>query len=111
MTFPHHGIDYRWRLSRADIDEVLHYTHWIPASRGITDRFFADRYPGGSLGAFVAIFRAASIILRDHVGSPHGGRCHWRLRHLYFTDTATWSIEWDDAVTGDDGRYLWRHTQ
>lgn len=104
----HHAIEYRWRLSRAEVDQVLHYTHWIPNTRGFTERFFAHQYPGGSLGTFVAAFRAAGILLSDHHGTPHGGRCHWRVRWIYFSDATSWAVEWDDDVTADDGMCLWR---
>lgn len=106
-TFTYNGNHYRWMLRREDIDRVLHYTHWIPNTRGFTQRFFDENYPGESLGGFMAVFKAAGILLKDGLGSPFGGRCHWKLRHLYFTDKAHWAIEWDDTVTEDDRKFFY----
>ena len=106
-TVPFHGNAYRWKLRREDIDRVLHYTHWIPNTRGITQRFFAEHYPGESLSGFMGVFRAAGILLDDGRGAPFGGRCHWRLRHLYFTDAAHWAVDWDESIETDDGAFFY----
>lgn len=108
MTEQYHyqGIDYRWRLTREKVDQVLHYTHWIPNTKGFTRTFFATNYPGEDLGRFMAVFKAAGIRLNDGRGAPHGGRCHWGLKHLYFTDATSFAVEWDDTVTEDDGSYF-----
>lgn len=100
------GAIYKWRLSRRDVDQVLRYTHWIPNTRGLTDRFFKRRYPGEDLSGFLAVFRASGILLRKGPGPPGLGRCHWALRYLYFSDASHLSVEWDDSVTGDDGLFL-----
>lgn len=109
MTTTHtfRGTEYRWRLAREQVDEVLHYTHWIPNTRGFTRQFFDEHYPGETLGRFMAVFKAAGILLDDGLGSELAGRCHWRLRHLFFNDAATWVVEWDDEVTEDDGNYFY----
>jgi hypothetical protein len=109
MTIEHtyEGATYRWCLRREDIDRVLHYTHWIPNLKGFTRAFFAENYPGAMLSEFTAAFRAADIVLYDDLGAPFGGRCHWKLLHLYFTDDTHWAVEWDDTVTADDGRFFY----
>jgi len=101
------GSAYRWKLRREDIDKVLHYTHWIPNTRGITQRFFDEHYPGESLSGFMSVFRAAGILLDDGRGAPFAGRCHWRLRHFYFTDPTHWAVDWDESITADDGAYFY----
>jgi hypothetical protein len=37
-------------LNREDIDEILHYCHWIAAKRGDQQRFLSSNYPGWSMG-------------------------------------------------------------
>lgn len=52
--FPSDGValdSYRWHLTRAHVDYVLHYTHWIPISRGFTQQMLAKYYPGFTLAA------------------------------------------------------------
>jgi hypothetical protein len=92
--FPSDGVDldlYRWHLTRAHVDYVLHYTHWIPIGRGFTQQMLAKYYPGWTLGGLIAVFDAAKIRIRPNRlrgahGAPHGGRCHWQVEAFYFTD-------------------------
>jgi hypothetical protein len=109
MTIQHtyEGATYRWCLRREDIDGVLHYTHWIPNARGFTQSFFASKYPGETLNGFMSAFAAAGVLTREGPVSFSGRRCHWCVRHLYFTDKHHWAVEWDDNVTADDGRFFY----
>ena len=94
-------------LSRYQIDEVLHYTHPLPNIRGYTKRFFDKRYPGWGLGSFFKVFQAAGVLLDDGIGAPYSGRCHWQMRTLHFDSRESFAVEWDEAVTADDGHYYW----
>lgn len=106
-THTFRGTDYRWRLAREHVDEVLHYSHWIPNTRGFTRQFFDEHYPGENLSGFLAVFRASDILLDDGLGSELVGRCHWKVRYVYFTDANSWAVEWDDTITEDDGNYFY----
>lgn len=106
--YEYEGVRYRWRLTREAIDETMHYCHIIPIGRGWTGEHFAKHYPGGSLNLFMAVYKAAGIRLAyDGLGSAWGGRCHWRLKHLYLTDSTSFAVEWDETITEDDRRYFW----
>ncbi len=97
------GVDldsYRWHLTRAHVDYVLHYTHWIPIGRGFTQQMLAEYYPGWTLGSLIAVFDAAGIRippskLRGAHGAPHGGRCHWKLDAFYFTSAEHFHAVWN----------------
>ena len=101
--FPSDGVDldsYRWHLTRAHVDYVLHYTHWIPISRGFTQQMLAKYYPGFTLGGLIAVFDAAGIRilprkLRGAAGAPHGGRCHWKVDAFYFTSAEHFHVVWN----------------
>lgn len=97
-------------LDRAAIDEVCHHTHWIPNLKGFTRTFFSKNYPGWDIGAMMAVFTAAGVLVRDGKGSPFGGRCHWKVRTLHFTSHEDFFVEWD-TDTEDDGRFLWDGTR
>jgi hypothetical protein len=93
-------------LSRALIDEVYHYTHYIPNLRGFTREFFALRYPGWDLFGILAVFKAAGVEVKNR---PCGmnGKCYWRVGVLHFNSVGDFEVEWNDAIQEDDGKYFW----
>lgn len=96
---------FAWHASRADIDRVLHHTHWIPRSRGFTERFLQQSWPGWSLEKLIAVFDAAGIRKKPlswRASAPHGGYCHWNLAYLHFNSRHHLHVEWND-MTFDDG--------
>ncbi|MFM8506632.1 MAG: hypothetical protein ACKOBR_02920 [Actinomycetota bacterium] len=97
---------YRWQLTRAHVDCVVHYTHWIPMSKGFTQQFLAEYYPGWTLGGLIRLFDKAGIrITPDELngasGAPHGGRCHWQVVAFYFTDEDHFHVLWDRSLKFD----------
>lgn len=99
--------EYLWHLTRAAIDGVLHYTHWIPIGRGFTEQFLAKHYSGWTLGGLVQLFdRAGLRIAPDELdgaaGAPHGGRCHWQVVSLEFDAADQWRVVRDRAVPRDE---------
>ena len=116
MTEPtvHHAVDgddpyerFEMHLTRAQVDRVLHYTHWIPNTRGFTKKFLDEHYPGWTLAAFIGVFDAADIRVRTEPCSPHGGKCHWKVKALHFNTADDVVVEWNERITKDDGRYLY----
>lgn len=98
---------YLWQLSRSHVDYVLHYSHWIPISRGFTQRMMAEHYPGWSYGQLIRLFDVAGIrILPDDNegahGAPHGGRCHWQVVSFSFSSPEDYFVEWDRTLPFDD---------
>ena len=106
---PHGGVDpsrYLWQLTRAHVDKVLHYTHWIPISKGFTQQFLAREYPGWTLGTLIGLFDAAGIRItpadnEGASGAPHGGRCHWQVTAFYFNDADDFHVEWNRDLPFD----------
>jgi hypothetical protein len=35
-------------------------------------------------------------------GGSVGGRCHWKLKHLYYSSRTVFYVQWDDDVSEDD---------
>lgn len=106
LKHEYEGVRYRWCLTREAIDETLHHCHIIPLGRGWTSEFFRKNYPGGSLDHFIHTYRAADILLRNG-GSAWAGRCHWKVKHFYFTDKTSFAVEWDETAAEDDNRFFW----
>ena len=101
---------YLWTLDRADVDKVIHYTHWIPMSRGFTQAFLAEHYPGWTLGGMMSLFDAAGIRItpaenEGSPGAPHGGRCHWQVVSFHFSTRDDFVVVWDRTIEKDE-RYL-----
>lgn len=102
-TTPPENIEqFRMRLSRYDVDRILHYTHPIPNMKGLTQKFLDENYPGGRLQTYMAVFKEAKILLR---GGSVGGRCHWKLKYLYYSSRTIFYVQWDTDVTEDDGKF------
>ena len=109
-TFTPDELDARfaWHADRAAVDKLLHYTHWIPISRGFTAAFLDKNWPGWSLAGAIAVFDAAGIrVLKvsGRAGAPHGGFCHWKVREIHFNSSEDFHVEWND-LEEDDGRFL-----
>lgn len=109
MSDPRYGTEppasldhFRVVLSRYEVDRILHYTHPIPNLKGFTAKFFAENYPSGSLQKFMAVFREAKILLP---GGSVGGRCHWKLKYIYFASRTIFYVQWDTDVTEDDNKF------
>lgn len=109
MTDPRYGTQpppneerYRMRLTRIDIDRILHYTHPIPNMRGLTQKFLDENYQGGRLQTFMAVFKEAKILLK---GGSVGGRCHWRVKYLYYSSQTDFYVQWDTDITKDDKKF------
>jgi hypothetical protein len=97
---------YLWQLTRAHVDHVLHYTHWIPVGRGFTEQMLAEYYPSWTLGGLIRLFDKAGIRitpeeLNGAAGAPHGGRCHWQVVAFYFTDDTKYHVVWDRTLEYD----------
>lgn len=102
-TTPPENIEqFRMRLSRYDVDRILHYTHPIPNMKGLTQKFLDENYPGGRLQTYMAVFKEAKILLR---GGSVGGRCHWKLKYLYYSSRTIFYVQWDTDITEDDGKF------
>ena len=106
---PIDGVDpsqFLWQLTRAHVDKVLHYTHWIPIGKGFTQKFLALEYPGWSLGQLVGLFDDAGIRIppsenEGASGAPHGGRCHWQVEAFYFSNATTYHVVWNRELPFD----------
>jgi len=110
-TYTRDELDARfaWHADRAAIDKLLHFTHWIPLSRGFTADFLDENWPGWSLAGAIAVLDAAEIRVLPVSGrpcAPHGGFCHWKVHEIHFNSARDFFVEWND-LEEDDGRYLY----
>lgn len=51
-------------LNREDIDEILHYCHWIAAKRGDQQRFLSKKYPGWSMDILIQRLKESKSIVK-----------------------------------------------
>lgn len=86
----------------AEIDRLLHHGHWIPVTKGFTQRYVDEHFPGWSWNDLMAIWRAAGIVVRPAGGAPL--QCDERVAAMHFSGPGNWLIEWrDGAVTTSGG--------
>jgi hypothetical protein len=78
-----------------ELARFLHHIHWIPQSRGITDAFVDEHFPGRTWQGLVLILKAAGIFV-GRGGSPP--RLMPTVAMLHFTDATQWTVQWEDGV-------------
>lgn len=94
--------EYRLHLSRGQIDQVLHFTHWIPNVRGFTASFLRTHHPGWNLTDLVKAFGDARVLLKDRRSHPIPGRCHWRVVELFYNSAEDFVVVVDPRATADN---------
>jgi hypothetical protein len=78
-----------------ELARFLHHLHWIPQSRGITDAFVDERYPGRTWQGLVLVLTAAGISVGRGASPPS---LMPTVAMLHFTDATRWAVEWEDGV-------------
>ena len=79
----------------AELARFLHHIHWIPQSRGITDAFVDEHFPGRTWQGLLLVLEAAGIFV-GRGGSPP--RLMPTVGMLHFTDAMHWAVQWEDGV-------------
>ena len=92
------------KLTRRDIDRILHHAHFIPVSKGITKKFITENYSGWALGEFKEVFDSAKILVVRQTGC--GWRFHWNLKELVINGDLNVDVVWNEETRKDDGRFL-----
>lgn len=80
--------------TRADLARMLHYVHYIPVGRGITDAYVDKNYSGRTWQGLVMVLKAAGIFVGRGSMPP---ACLPTVRALHFTDATRWCVEWEDG--------------
>lgn len=99
---PHEGSlmedadDRRFRIfahhfSREQVAKILRYTHWIPASRGLTQKMMETDFPGHSFNELLEIFHVAGISVPSPVGGPMS--LDPRVAALHFTSAESLAVQ------------------
>ncbi|WP_146082397.1 MULTISPECIES: hypothetical protein [unclassified Rathayibacter] len=78
-----------------ELARFLHHLHWIPQSRGITDAFVDEHYPGRTWQGLVLVLTAAGILVSRGESPPS---LMPTVAMLHFTDAARWAVVWGDGV-------------
>ncbi|WP_146084969.1 hypothetical protein [Rathayibacter sp. AY1E4] len=78
-----------------ELARFLHHVHWIPQSRGITDAFVDEYYPGRTWQGLVLVLTAAGILV-SRGGSPPSLMPTVAMMH--FTDATRWVVQWQDGI-------------
>jgi hypothetical protein len=90
---PDNAEQFKYVLTREDVEKVLTYTHIYPNLHGYTQNFFAKNYPNESLASFMTVFKSAGILTKRDTYCP-GGRCKNRFHTIFFTDQYTFYVQW-----------------
>jgi hypothetical protein len=53
------------RLSRSDIEETLHYAHWIAAKNGAQNRFVMSKYPSYTFATLMETLKESKCLARS----------------------------------------------
>ena len=61
-------------LSRSDLEEILHYGHWIAVFKGLHEKFVADNYPGYTWATLIQELRESDVLVRRSRSNPYGIR-------------------------------------
>ena len=61
-------------LTRADVERITHYGHWIPVFRGLHDDFAAEHYPGYKWHQLIQELRDCDVFVRKSPANPCGIR-------------------------------------
>ena len=91
-------------LTRYGIDRIMHFAHFIPVKKGLHQKYIDDKYPGWSWNQMVHLLKDAGVLIERAGG---GSRCHWKLECLYVNKQFETTIEWDETVSKDDGRFYY----
>gem|GEM_PF-6158670 len=62
-------------MTEDDINEILHYCHWIPMKQGFSQAFISKKYPGYSLASMFELLKSSGALVKD--GGHHSG---WKAR-------------------------------
>lgn len=87
--------------SADELARFLHHIHWIPQSRGLTDAFVDEHFPGRTWQGLVMVLKAAGIFV-GRGGSPP--RLMPTVTMLHFSDATRWAVEWSDGVVTSTSR-------
>lgn len=88
--------------SRHELNQLLHYGHFIPITRGFTRAFVERNYPRWSWNELIEVLKAADIVRGPKGSPPH---CLPALGAVHFNHDGSWLVEWEDGhVT--TGRYV-----
>lgn len=80
------------------LNELLHFGHVIPVSKGYTRRYVQTHYPGWTWNSLIAVLKAADVFV-GRGGSPP--RCDDQVRAVHFDSATSFAVEWlDRAPTG-----------
>lgn len=91
------GRVYRSRLTREQINEIVHYAHIIPVSKGYTAKFMRERYPQQDFNMLMRVFNAAGVLDPTGFGMS---TCRKAVAALRFSDSEHFEVEWEAAPAG-----------
>ena len=87
-TFAHH-------FSREQVAKILRYTHWIPGSRGLTQKMMAADFPGHSFNNLLEVFHVAGISVPSPVGGPM--TLDPRVAAVHFTSAESLAVQLEES--------------
>lgn len=87
--------------TRADLNALLHYGHFIPVSRGLTAKYVDEHFPGWTWNGLTAVLNAAGVFIGGGAGTPY---CDPAVGAVHFDNTESWLVEWEDGNVTNSSR-------
>lgn len=89
--------------TRADVNALLHYGHFIPVRRGLTAKYVDGHFPGWTWNGLSAVLKAARVVARSSTGTLC---CDPAVTAVHFDAAHSWLVEWEDGrVTQSETRH------
>lgn len=95
-----HLTDYRESCSRDELARLLHHGHWIPVTRGLTQRYVDEHFPGWTWNGLLDVWEAAGVVHRRE-GAQHPTLIvDCLLDRIHFDGPEDFTVVWiDGSVT------------
>ncbi len=100
MTTPVDVSRFREHRTLEECKSLLRFGHISPVSRGFTQRFVAENYPGWTWNELVQVFTAAGILI-NRGGSPP--TCDDRVVTFHFSSPSEFYVEWINGTEPQSG--------
>lgn len=84
--------EYTEHRTRGELDQLLHYGHFIPVGKGYTAAYVEQNYPGWTWNELIRILQIGGVIRRHEGGMMH---CDPKVVGVRFGAGSRFAVEWD----------------
>jgi hypothetical protein len=103
--------------THAEVSKLLHYAHWIPQTKGFTQRHLDEHWPGHTFNSLLDVWKAARILTyASGFGAVFSTSGLMReandlrdFQRIHFNDRHEWAVErLDGSWTSSSRVRAWR---